>query len=86
MIENFKKIYSLVSFEKKKIFYLFIFILISSTLEILSVAIILPIIMFISKPEIMSEYFFSKYLINIGYSQNQIILLVVFFFFFNFSN
>ncbi len=81
MIENFKKIYSLVSFEKKKIFFLFFFILISCILEILSVAIILPIILFISKPEIMSEYFFSKYLMNIGYSQNQIILLVVFFFF-----
>ena len=77
MYKNVKQVFSLLSFQKKKLYVLFFCLFIAIFLESMSIGIVLPIVMFISDPSLLSDYTITQKLLDMGYNSGQIILILV---------
>ncbi len=77
MYKNVKQVFSLLSFQKKKLYILFFCLFIAIFLESMSIGIVLPIVMFISDPSLLSDYTITQRLLEMGYNAGQIILILV---------
>lgn len=77
MYKNIKQVFKLLSFQKKKLYFLFFCLFIAIFLESMSIGIVLPIVLFISDPSQLNDYSFTLKLLEMGYSSGQIILLLV---------
>ena len=77
MYKNIKQVFKLLSFQKKKLYFLFFCLFIAIFLESMSIGIVLPIVLFISDPSQLNDYTFTLKLLEMGYSSGQIILLLV---------
>lgn len=77
MYNNVKQVFGLLSFQKKKIYVLFFCLFIAIFLESMSIGIVLPIVMFISDPNLLSDYTITQKLLDMGYNSGQIILILV---------
>ncbi len=77
MYKNVKQVLKLLSFQKKKLYFLFFCLFIAIFLESMSIGIVLPIVLFISDPSQLNDYSFTLKMLEMGYSSGQIILLLV---------
>ncbi|MDA7719300.1 ABC transporter ATP-binding protein/permease [Candidatus Pelagibacter sp.] len=77
MYKNIKQVFKLLSFQKKKLYFLFFCLFVAIFLESMSIGIVLPIVLFISDPSQLNDYTFTLKLLEMGYSSGQIILLLV---------
>ena len=81
MFKTLNKLYLILNFRKRQLVLVFFLILFSVFLESISIAILVPLVMFIATPDLMSEYFLTNYFLNYGYSHSDIILIIFFLFF-----
>jgi len=76
VFKTLNKLYLILNFNKSWLLLLFFLILLSVFLESISIAILVPLVMFIAKPESMSDYFVTNHFLTSGYSYSEIILII----------
>jgi ABC-type multidrug transport system fused ATPase/permease subunit len=81
VFKTLNKLYLVLNFQKIQLVLVFFLILFSVFLESISIAILVPLVMFIATPESMSDYFATNYFLTSGHSHTKIILIIFILFF-----